>query len=195
MMMSSHEMTEEPNVSGENGTDSLKESENTEGSDMPDANDEALENLKKQLEECQTQSDNYLDQWRRTAAEFANYKKRSEREQAEATKYCNASLITRLLPILDDMDRAFQNLPGELQDHAWVKGMALVHHKFHAIFEQEGVRKIETEGQEFDPALHEALTHEPDESVPEGMILGEIEKGYVLNDRVLRAAKVRVSSG
>ena len=162
---------------------------------MPEANNEALENLKKQLEECQTQSDNYLDQWRRTAAEFANYKKRSEREQAEATKYCNASLITRLLPILDDMDRAFQNLPDELQDHAWVKGMSLVHHKFHAIFEQEGVRKIETEGQEFDPALHEALTHEPDETVQEGMILGEIEKGYMLNDRVLRAAKVRVSSG
>jgi molecular chaperone GrpE len=154
-----------------------------------------VDDLKKKLEECQAQSDNYLDQWRRAAAEFANYKKRAEREQAEATKYCNAALIARLLPTLDDMDRAFQNLPKELAGNPWVEGMALVHRKLHTIFEQEGVREIETEGQTFDPALHEAVTHEPSDTVPAGGIVGEVQKGYLLNDRVLKAAKVRVSAG
>jgi len=156
---------------------------------------ELIEKLKKQLEECQIQADNYLDQWRRTAAEFANYKKRIEREYAEATKYYNAELLTRLLPILDDIDRACLNLPDELKGHPWIEGMLLVQRKFHNIIEQEGVQKIETEGQLFDPSLHEAVTHEPSDTVPEGHVLGEVEQGYRLNDRILRPAKVRVSAG
>mgnify|MGYP000514369822 CR=1 FL=1 len=154
-----------------------------------------IESLEKQLKECQIQSENYLDQWRRTAAEFANYKKRVEREYAEATKYCNAALIARLLPVLDDLDRAFSNLPEELKGSPWIEGMMLVQRKFHSIIEQEGVQEIETEGQIFDPNLHEAVTHEPSDTVPEGHVLGEVEKGYRLNDRILRPAKVRVSAG
>ena len=157
--------------------------------------EEDTDTLKKRLEECQTQSENYLDQWRRTAAEFANYKKRSEREQAEATKHCNALLITRLLPILDDIDLAFENLPENLKEQPWVEGMALVQRKLHTIFEQEGVHEIEAENQAFDPALHEAITHEPNSTIPEGKIIGVMQKGYLLNDRVLRPAKVRVSAG
>lgn len=156
---------------------------------------ELIENLERQLKECQIQCDNYLDQWRRTAAEFANYKKRVEREYAEATKYCNAALIARLLPVLDDLDRAFSNLPEELKGSPWIEGMMLVQRKFHSIIEQEGVQEIETEGQIFDPNLHEAVTHEPSDTVPEGHVLGEVEKGYRLNDRILRPAKVRVSAG
>jgi len=156
---------------------------------------EDMDTLKKRLEEYQAQSENYLDQWRRTAAEFANYKRRSEREQAEATKHSNALLITRLLPVLDDINRAFENLPHNLKDQPWVEGMALVQRKLHTLFEQEGVREIEAEGRPFDPALHEAITHEPSATVPEGKVIGVVQKGYLLNDRVLRPAKVRVSAG
>jgi len=170
-------------------------SQETEVVDESGEQKESMESLKKQLEECQAQSDNYLDQWRRAAAEFANYKKRAEREQTEVTKHCNAAVLARLLPTLDDMDRAFQNLPEDLESSPWVEGMALVHRKLHTILEQEGVQAIETEGQTFDPALHEAVTHEPNDAVPEGDIIGELQKGYLLNDRVLRAAKVRVSAG
>ena len=186
-----NETTEEPVVPEENENLSQK----FEVVDESGESKESVDSLKKQLEECQAQSDNYLDQWRRAAAEFANYKKRAEREQAEATKYCNATLIARLLPTLDDMDRAFQNLPENLEGSSWVEGMALVHRKLHTILEQEGMREIETEGQAFDPALHEAVTHEPNDTVPESDIIGEIQKGYLLNDRVLRPAKVRVSAG
>jgi molecular chaperone GrpE len=151
--------------------------------------------LQQQLEECRAQSSNYLDQWRRAGAEFSNYKKRVEREQSEFSKNANAALITRLLPIVDDMDTAFSNLPDGLKDQPWVEGMSLVHRKLHTIFEQEGVREIETVGKVFNPALHEAVTHEASTTVKEGEIIGEVRKGYRLNDRVLRVAVVRVSAG
>jgi len=153
------------------------------------------EELRKQLEECQAQSSNYLDQWRRAMAEFANYKKRVDREQSELSKNANAALITRLLPIVDDMDTAFANLPDDLKDQPWVEGMALVHRKLHTIFEQEGVREIETVGNVFNPALHEAVTHETSTTAQEGEIIGEVRKGYRLNNRVVRVAVVRVSAG
>jgi molecular chaperone GrpE len=186
-----NETTEAPVVPEENGSFPQETEVVAESGDQ----EERMDSLKKQLEECQAQSDNYLDQWRRAAAEFANYKKRAEREQTEVTKHCNAAVLARLLPSLDDMDRAFQNLPEDLERSPWVEGMALVHRKLHTILEQEGVRPIEAEGQRFDPVLHEAITHEPNDDVPEGDIIGEVQKGYLLNDRVLRVAKVRVSAG
>ena len=186
-----NERTEAPVVPEENET----LSQENEVADESGEHRESVDSLKKQLEECQAQSDNYLDQWRRAAAEFANYKKRTEREQTEVTKHCNAAVLARLLPTVDDMDRAFESLPEVLEGSPWVEGMVLVHRKLHAFLEQEGVRTIEAEGQTFDPALHEAVTHEPNDAVPEGDIIGEVQKGYLLNDRVLRAAKVRVSAG
>jgi molecular chaperone GrpE len=172
-----------------------QESENSDRAGNLKTIEAVVAELENRLKECQIQTDNYLDQWRRTAAEFANYKKRAERENAEATRFCNAALITRLLPVLDDIDRAFVNLPDDLAGNPWVEGMMLVQRKFHSIFEQEGVQEIKTEEQMFDPVLHEAVTHESNDSVPEGYVLGEVEKGYRLNDRVLRPAKVRVSAG
>ena len=161
-----------------------------------DAGEElGVEELMQQLEACREQSEYHLDQWRRTAAEFANYKKRNEREQAEYAKYSNAVLIKRLLPVLDDMDRAFANLPEGLEKEPWVEGMALVYRKLRMVFEQEGLHEIEAVGQPFDPTLHEAVTHEPSDAVGEGKVIGEVQKGYMLNDRVLRPAMVRVSAG
>jgi len=111
------------------------------------------------------------------------------------SKNANAALITRLLPIVDDMDTAFANLPDDLKDQPWVEGMALVHRKLHTIFEQEGVREIETVGNVFNPVLHEAVTHETSTTAQEGEIIGEVRKGYRLNNRVVRVAVVRVSAG
>lgn len=193
MPNNSDESIEKPFAFEEN--DISQEFEGLDASDDLESSEEMISDLERQLKESQIQSENYLDQWRRTAAEFANYKKRIEREQIEATKYCNAALLTRLLPILNDIDRAFQHLPDVLKDDPWIEGMTLILRKLHNVFEQEGIQEIAVEGQKFDPNLHEAVTHEPNDSVPEGYILGEIEKGYCLNDRVLRPAKVRVSAG
>jgi molecular chaperone GrpE len=154
-----------------------------------------IDELKTQLEECKAETNKYLDQWRRTVAEFSNYRKRTERDQAEAKKERNADLITRLLPMLDDLDTAFTSLPADLNGQPWIEGMQLIHRKLHSIFAQEGLQEIETTGQSFDPALHEAVTHEPSETADEGRIIGELRRGYRLNDRILRPAQVRVSAG
>ncbi len=153
------------------------------------------EALRQQLEEAQSKADEYLDQWRRTAAEFANYKKRNEKEQAEFTKYANAALITTLLPLLDDFERAFQTLPGNLRNLTWIDGILLIQRKLQMIFEQVGVTVIKTEDQVFDPILHEAVTYEESVEREEGQLIGEVQKGYKLHDRVLRPALVRVSKG
>jgi len=155
----------------------------------------AVAELRKQLDDCRAESAHNLDQWRRTAAEFQNYKKRKERDQAESVKDYNASLLTRLLPVVDDMDRAFNNLPDDLKGLPWVEGTALIHRNLRSLIEGEGVREIPTTGAQFDPRVHEALTHEPSDTASEGEIIGEVRKGYTLADRVLRPAQVRVSSG
>lgn len=179
----------------EEGTEECVEENVAETQSTDTVEEVSVEKLMQQLEACREQSEYHLDQWRRTAAEFANYKKRNEREQAEYAKYSNAALIKRLLPVLDDMDRAFANLPEGLDKEPWVEGMALVYRKLRMVFEQEGLREIEAVGQPFDPTLHEAVTHEPSDTAAEGEVIDEVQKGYMLNDRVLRPAMVRVSAG
>ena len=157
--------------------------------------EDELETLRQKLAEAEAKAEEYLDQWRRTAAEFANYKKRNEKEQAEITRYANATLLTMLLPILDDFERAFQTIPPAFRSLTWIDGLFLIQRKMQAVFEQMGVEPIETEGQKFDPLFHQAVTYEESDGHEEGQIIGEVQKGYKFHDRVLRPALVRVSSG
>jgi len=154
-----------------------------------------LEALRQELEEAKTQATEYLDGWQRARAEFANYKKRNEQERQELFKLANTTLITRLLPIFDDFERAFQTLPSNLLSFTWIDGVALIYRRLQAILEGEGLTLMETEGQSFDPLLHEAVTYEESAEHQEGQIIGEVQKGYQLGDRVLRPALVRVAKG
>lgn len=154
-----------------------------------------LETLRQELEKAKAQAAEYLEGWQRARAEFANYKKRNEQERQELSKLANATLITRLLPIFDDFERAFQTLPRSLLNLTWIDGIALIYRKLQAILEAEGLTLIETEGKSFDPLLHEAVTYEESDDHDEGQIIGEVQKGYKLGDRVLRPALVRVAKG
>jgi len=154
-----------------------------------------LETLRKELEEAKAKAAEYLEGWQRTQAEFANFKKRNEQERKELLKMANATLITKLLPIFDDFERAFQTLPKSLLSFTWIDGIALIYRRLQAILEAEGLSVIETEGQDFDPLLHEAVTYEESNDYEEGQIIGEVQKGYRLGDRVLRPALVRVAKG
>ena len=154
-----------------------------------------LETLRKELEEAKAKAAEYLEGWQRTQAEFANFKKRNEQERKELLKMANATLITKLLPIFDDFERAFQTLPKSLLNFTWIDGIALIYRRLQAILEAEGLSVIETEGQDFDPLLHEAVTYEESDDHEEGQIIGEVQKGYKLGDRVLRPALVRVAKG
>jgi len=151
--------------------------------------------LRQQLAEAEAKAAEYLDGWQRARAEFSNYKKRNDQEKSELIKVANAALIARLLPTLDDFDRAFQTLPLGLRGLTWIDGVFLIYRKLLAVLEGEGLTPIQVEGQTFDPTIHEAVTHEPSTEYEEGRIIGEAQKGYKLGERVLRPSLVRVSAG
>lgn len=152
--------------------------------------------LEERLSALQAQADEYLDLWRRIAADFANYKKRQERERSDFMKYANAGLITRLLPVLDDFQRALSAVPDNPNELTWIEGISLIERKLWTALEQEGVRAIPaTPDQPFDPAVHEALTWEETNTVGDGHIIEQVQQGYELHGRVLRPPLVRVARG
>lgn len=164
-----------------------------EGDEKPVEETDKLTALRQELEEQKAKAAEYLDGWQRARAEFANYKKRIEKEQEDMIKSANGALITRLLPVMDDFERAFQTLPLDLMGMTWLEGIALIQRKLQMLLEQERVTVIETEGRLFDPTLHQAVTHEESEEHEEGQIIGEVQKGYKMGDRVLRPSLVRVA--
>jgi len=176
---------------GEQAEKEEKESVVVEG-ELEEAREE-LEKLREELEKAGAQAAEYLDGWQRTQAEFSNYKKRQEAERAQVTALANAALLRKLLPVVDDFERATVTLPVDLSQLTWCEGIFLIKHKLNAILESEGVKPIETEGQTFDPRYHEAVTHEEVSDYEEGKIIGEVQRGYMLSERVLRPALVRVA--
>jgi molecular chaperone GrpE len=154
-----------------------------------------LATLRQELEQARAREGEYLDGWQRARAELANARKRFQREQDRVYTTTKAGIFAHLLPIVDDFERAFETMPDDLSDLTWIEGIRLIQHKFETLLDQEGVEPVEALGQPFDPFLHEALTHEPSGTVPEGHVIGVLQKGYTLGDRVLRPSVVRVSSG
>jgi len=152
-----------------------------------------IDALRDALEETRAQAAEYLDGWQRAQAEFANYRKRQIAERLKQTQLASATVLSKLLPILDDFERAIGSLSDEAKEEAWVKGLLLVKQKLDTILDAEGVEPIETEGKLFDPRYHEAVTYEEAEGYDEGEIIGEVQKGYSIGDRVLRPALVRVA--
>jgi molecular chaperone GrpE len=154
---------------------------------------EEFELLKKQLEDTQASAAEYLDGWQRSQAEFSNYKKRLEREQAGTTQLMRGAIIARFLPVLDDLQRALSNRPTDEASQSWVSGIELIQRKLQAILDAEGVIRIEAEGKMFDPNLHEAISNEPSEDHESGQIIAVVQQGYILGERVIRHAVVRVA--
>lgn len=149
--------------------------------------------LATQLAEAKAKVNEYLDQLRRTAADFANYRKRIEREREEMGRFANALLITKLLPVLDDLDRAMATLSPDLRRFTWTEGVWLIARKLEMVLEGEGLKPIEAVGKPFDPERHEAVIREETTAYPDGQVIAELQRGYELNGRVLRAALVKVA--
>ena len=154
-----------------------------------------LAGLRQELEDAQARQAEYLDGWQRARAELANARKRFQREQEQAYSSATAGVLLRLLPILDDFQRALDNIPEDASTASWLEGLRLIVHKFERLLEQEGVTVIVDAGFEFDPSLHQAVTHEPSDTVPAGHVIATLRTGYRLGDQVLRPSMVRVSSG
>jgi molecular chaperone GrpE len=149
-----------------------------------------IEDLQKKLAKLQAQADEYKDGWQRSVADFQNYKRRVESEKAETYQTAVGSIIKSYLPVLDDLERALAACPADLP---WVDGIELITRKLQTILEAEGLRRIETDGQSFDPHFHEAISQEPSEDHESGQIIGVVQNGYMLGDRVIRPALVRVA--
>ncbi|MGB9672534.1 MAG: nucleotide exchange factor GrpE [Anaerolineales bacterium] len=151
------------------------------------------ENLNNKIEELEKKANEYLDGWQRSRAEFANYKKRVEREQAQAYQMAAANIIKKFLEIADDLERALKNRPQDPEGAEWANGIELIYRKLLAMIEAEGVKMMDVSGQTFDPNLHEAVSHEEVPGYSEGEIIEVVKQGYLLGDRVLRPATVRVA--
>lgn len=160
-----------------------------------EASVDELAALQEELEATQAREAEYLDGWQRARAELANARKRFQREREDIYANARADVWTRLLPVVDDFERAVETMPEALVDQGWTGGVLLIYRNLQRLLEQDGVTPIEAVGQEFDPFAHQAVTHEPSEDVPAGHVIAELHKGYMLGDRVLRPSLVRVSSG
>jgi molecular chaperone GrpE len=153
------------------------------------------EQLKNKITELEKSTEFLKDQLLRKAADFDNYKKRIENDILTTTIYCNEELIESLLPALDDFDRFLEHSQEQDTDNAFFKGVELIYNKLLKILEQKGLKKLETMGQPFDVNLHDALLVIPnnDPNTPPHSVVKEVEKGYLLHDKVIRHAKVIVS--
>jgi molecular chaperone GrpE len=149
--------------------------------------------IQSDLENIQAQADEYLDGWQRARAEFANYKRRTEREQAEARDRIAGNTLVRFLGVMDDLERALKDRPSDGEAASWSEGIELIHRKLSALVIAEGVEEILAEGTSFDPVLHEALSHEESDDHGEGQVIEVVQRGYRMGDRVLRPALVRVA--
>ncbi len=150
--------------------------------------------LKKLLDEARAKSDEYLDNWRRAAADLSNYRKRIEREISELTKTANGILIFRLLPILDDFDRAEATIPDNLRELTWIDGVMIIARKMQSLLEAEGVKPIDALHKPFDPNFHEAVIHEETDQFEDGVVMAELQRGYLIGERVLRPTLVKVAN-
>jgi molecular chaperone GrpE len=142
--------------------------------------------------ELQRERDDFKDRWLRKSAEFDNYRKRIERERREQADQAVTDLLLELLSVVDDFDRALTVDAGE-GGNAYRKGIELIHGKLQDLLRKQGVKAIDALGADFDPNVHMAVMHEESPDHREGEVIGELQKGYLLHDRLLRPAMVKVA--
>ena len=144
-------------------------------------------------EKLQVQADQFREGWQRERAEFANFQRRMERELKSMHDRASGDTFKNVLPVLDDFERAMATVPGDLADNAWVNGVAMILRKFYRVLENNNVTIIDPTGQPFDPSRHEAIGMDSEAEVEPGTVTQTLQKGYLVGDRVLRPALVRVA--
>ena len=153
---------------------------------------EDVETLEQALVEEKEKAEKYLTNWQRCQADFVNYKQRTEQEKRETIDFANSALISKLLPVMDDLERAFASIPAELDDSSWTEGIKLIYNKLKANLEAQGITAIEAKGEFFDPHLHEAVMQQEGE---DGVVIEETQKGYKFKEKVIRPSLVIVGKG
>jgi molecular chaperone GrpE len=154
----------------------------------------ATSTVQPDIAELQKQRDDYYDRLLRKTAEFDNYRKRTERERIQLSEAAAADLIEELLPLVDDLERALKVEAGADSD-AIRRGVELIHKQLLETLRKRGVKAIDSLGADFDPHFHQAVAHEPAEGHREGEVTEEFRRGYMLGDRLVRPAMVKVAKG
>ncbi len=174
-----------------------------EKADSPEASEESLEldlspeeimQLQNTLEETQAKADEYLDGWQRARAEFANYKKRIERDRARFHSDAVGEVTKRYLPIVDDLERALKDRNPEGDCVIWAEGIELIYRKMLKVLEADGITPMDAQGQIFDPNLHEAIAKTDSDEHESDQVIEVLEQGYMIGERVLRPARVRIAA-
>ena len=174
----------------------IEEVESSNVNESDDMNSDSSEEIiLDPLEESTKEAAHWKDLAARNQAELDNYRKRMAREKSDAIKFANGSLLSELLPVIDSFQMGLTAAINEDPDSIISKGMEMVQKQLEEFFSSQGAVAISSVGNEFDPNLHEAISQESSDEVPNGHIITEIRKGYTLNDRLLRAANVIVSKG
>ncbi|MBV6449975.1 MAG: Protein GrpE [Anaerolineales bacterium] len=164
-----------------------------EAEEMPEMDEQVevdVEALKRQLEDAESKLAESVEGWQRSQADFQNYRKRVERDNEMTFASMKGDIVKKILPVLDDLERALNNRPA---DDAWANGIELIARKFQNILDVEGIKRIEAAGAEFDPKFHEAISHEHNEDFESGQVIEVVQNGYMLGERVIRPALVRVA--
>ncbi len=154
-----------------------------------ESKDEEIAKLQEELEKQEDQTNEYISYSQRLQADFENYKRHSEKQNAEIIKYANELLISNILDSYEDLERALNQSNNEKELR---EGVELIYSKLKDILEKEGLKEIPTEGEKFDPFKHEALMAEDNDDFENGYIIEELMKGYTLKDKVLKYSKVKV---
>ena len=190
------------NGAGENPEEEIIEGEVVEVENSQDETSDdvaakvlAADLLAAELQQAQDKAKEYFEGWQRERADFANYKRRVERDQQMMAQSMKGDIIKKYLTVLDDLERALKARPTEGPVASWANGIELIQRKLQSILESEGVKRIQAEGELFDPTRHEAITYEDSPDHESGQIIEVVQQGYTLGDRVLRPALVRVARG
>ncbi len=171
-----------------------KEPGNTPETTAPVEIDDPIKDLEAQLEAKEQEARENYDRLLRVSAEFENYKKRTSRELEDFRKFANQSLIKEMLSVVDNLELAMNSTNGHKTiDKGLLQGLEMTHREILKVFEKFNVKPIEARGQAFDPAFHEAVMQEETDDVAENTVINELQKGYLIHDRLLRPAMVVVA--
>jgi len=148
--------------------------------------------LQKELDEARMIAAEYLDGWQRSIAEFANYKKRIERDREQTQQSISGAIVKRYLEVVDDLERALKTRPNDGEGASWADGVELIYRKLLILLDSQDVKPMDALGQPFDPNKHEAIGQIESTAYPSGHIAEVVQNGYLIGDRVLRPALVRI---
>ena len=154
-----------------------------------DLSNEAM--LRERIAQLERESAENRDQWLRAVADYKNFKRRSDAERIDLIRGASADLLLKLLPVMDDLERAMESVTPEIAATAWYGGFRLIPQKLFALLESQGVSPIQATGSDFDPNLHEAVIYE-DSPGQEGKVIADLQRGYRLRERILRPSMVKV---